>query len=75
MLQLSSQIAVVVVQLTITTLQLFLMLFTWLNPNRGRPFSNQGLEAAQTVVDTQQNLDTSFAELDVALPQLPPSAQ
>lgn len=51
------------------------MLFTWLNPNHVRPLNNQGLEAAETVMATQHNLETSIAQMDITLPQLAPSTQ
>ncbi|KAI1308124.1 hypothetical protein F5Y03DRAFT_351324 [Xylaria venustula] len=53
--QIPSQIVVSLVQLTVTTLQLFLMVFTWLNPRRARPFIAQ--HRAEAAMAAQQALE------------------
>ncbi|KAI1154012.1 hypothetical protein F4825DRAFT_413202 [Nemania diffusa] len=53
MFQLPLQIVVAIVQLLITTLQLFLMLFTWLNPKHAQPTTNQSLGATELAMRVQ----------------------
>ncbi|KAI0457587.1 hypothetical protein F5B21DRAFT_85377 [Xylaria acuta] len=75
MFQLPSQVIVAIVQLIITTLQLLLMIFTWFNPKRTRPFIDQRLEAAETVLAPQHGCETPPTAIAGPAIQLTPSCQ
>ncbi|KAI0970049.1 hypothetical protein F4678DRAFT_145989 [Xylaria arbuscula] len=55
--QIPPQIVVSLVQLTVTILQLFLMIFTWFNPRRVRPFIGQRLDRVEAAMASQQALE------------------
>ncbi|KAI0432505.1 hypothetical protein F5Y09DRAFT_301563 [Xylaria sp. FL1042] len=73
MIQLPSQVVVPIVQLAVTTLQLFLMLFTWLNPRRTRPFIGQ--YRAEATMASQHTLGLSPPDVPSFTSQPIPSAR
>ncbi|KAI1165053.1 hypothetical protein F5B18DRAFT_650020 [Nemania serpens] len=75
MSRVSTQIAVGVLQFAIATLQVFHMILTWRSLNSAQSSKTQHPEAAETAMATQHTLETSFAEVNIALPQLLPSVQ
>ncbi|KAI1275307.1 hypothetical protein F5Y07DRAFT_370455 [Xylaria sp. FL0933] len=73
MIQLPSQAVVPIVQLVVTTLQLLLMLFTWLNPRGTRPFIGQ--YRAEATMASQHTFEMSSVNVPGLAGQLTPSMQ